>query len=54
MIVVVNPSNPTGGVFSRETLEKLSEISIKHDLLVIADEIDVYKRQVMHLSISVV
>ena len=39
MIVVVNPSNPTGGVFSRETLEKLSEIAIKHDLLVIADEI---------------
>ena len=39
MIVVVNPSNPTGGVFSRETLEKLSEIAIRHDLLVIADEI---------------
>ena len=38
MIVVVNPSNPTGGVFSRETLEKLSEIAIRHDLLVIADE----------------
>ena len=28
MIVVVNPSNPTGGVFSRETLEKLSEIAL--------------------------
>lgn len=39
MIVVVNPSNPTGGVFSRETLEKLSEIAVKHDLLVVADEI---------------
>lgn len=39
MIVVVNPSNPTGGVFSRETLEKLSEIAVRHDLLVIADEI---------------
>ena len=39
MIVIVNPSNPTGGVFSRETLEKLSEIAIKNDLLVVADEI---------------
>ena len=39
MIVVVNPSNPTGGVFSRETLEKLSEVAIKNDLLVVADEI---------------
>ena len=39
MIVVVNPSNPTGGVFSKETLEKLSEIAVKHDLLVVADEI---------------
>ena len=39
MIVIVNPSNPTGGVFSRETLEKLSEIAKKYDLLVVADEI---------------
>ena len=39
MIVIVNPSNPTGGVFSRETLEKLSKIAKKYDLLVVADEI---------------
>ena len=39
MIVIVNPSNPTGGVLSRETLEKLSQIAIKNDLLVVADEI---------------
>src|SRR5699024_5872460 len=39
MIVIVNPSNPTGGVFSRETLEKLSKIAIENDLLVVADEI---------------
>lgn len=39
MIVIVNPSNPTGGVLSRETLEKLSELAIKNDLLVVADEI---------------
>ncbi|CUX19475.1 pyridoxal phosphate-dependent aminotransferase [Clostridium sp. C105KSO13] len=39
MIVIVNPSNPTGGVFSRDTLEKLSKIAVKYDLLVVADEI---------------
>ena len=39
MIVVVNPSNPTGGIFSRKTLEKLSEIAIRNDLLVVSDEI---------------
>lgn len=39
MIVIVNPSNPTGGVLSRETLEKLSQLAIKNDLLVVADEI---------------
>ncbi len=39
IIVIVNPSNPTGGVLSRETLEKLSQLAIKNDLLVVADEI---------------
>ena len=39
MIVVVNPSNPTGGIFSRKTLKKLSEIAIRNDLLVVSDEI---------------
>lgn len=39
MIVIVDPSNPTGGVFSRETLDKLADIAIRHDLLVLSDEI---------------
>ncbi|MCD8020381.1 MAG: aminotransferase class I/II-fold pyridoxal phosphate-dependent enzyme [Clostridiales bacterium] len=39
MIVIVDPSNPTGGVFSRETLEHLAEIAIKYDLIVLSDEI---------------
>ena len=32
-------SKITGGVLSRETLEKLSQLAIKNDLLVVADEI---------------
>ncbi len=39
-VIVVNaPNNPTGAVFSRETLEAVARIARKHDLLVIADEI---------------
>lgn len=39
MLVIVDPSNPTGGVFSRETLEAVAQIAIKHNLIVISDEI---------------
>ena len=54
MLVLVDPSNPTGGVFSRETLERLAETARKHDLLVLSDEI--YERLVYdgveHVSIA--
>jgi aspartate/methionine/tyrosine aminotransferase len=39
MLVIVDPSNPTGGVFSKETLEEVAKLAIKHDLIVISDEI---------------
>jgi alanine-synthesizing transaminase len=38
-IVIINPNNPTGAVYSRETLEGLLEIARRHNLLVLADEI---------------
>lgn len=38
-IVVNSPNNPTGAVFILDTLKKIAEIAIKHDLLIIADEI---------------
>lgn len=38
-IVIVNPANPTGRVYSREELEGLAELAGKHDLYVIADEV---------------
>jgi alanine-synthesizing transaminase len=38
-IVVINPNNPTGAVYPRETLERLGEIAAKHHLVVCADEI---------------
>jgi alanine-synthesizing transaminase len=38
-IVVINPNNPTGAVYGRETLERIARLAEKHRLLVLADEI---------------
>jgi aminotransferase len=38
-IVLVSPSNPTGGIIQRPTLERIAEIAQAHDLLVISDEL---------------
>jgi alanine-synthesizing transaminase len=38
-MVIINPNNPTGAVYSRETLLGLLEIARRHHLLVLADEI---------------
>src|SRR3954471_12467773 len=38
-IVVNSPANPTGGVLTRSDLERIAELAIEHDLLVLADEI---------------
>lgn len=39
MIGLVNPANPTGRVYSREELQGLADLAIKHDLLVFSDEV---------------
>ena len=38
-IMVCNPNNPTGYLYSREELELLKEIVLKHDLFLFADEV---------------
>lgn len=54
MIVLVNPSNPTGRVYSREELQVLADLAIEHDLAVVSDE--VYEQIVFdgarHVSIA--
>lgn len=38
VIVVNSPHNPTGTMFSTETLTAIAEIAVEHDLVVISDE----------------
>ncbi|MDT8319091.1 MAG: pyridoxal phosphate-dependent aminotransferase [Xanthomonadales bacterium] len=39
MIALVNPANPTGRVFTREELQVVADLAIRHDLLVSSDEV---------------
>jgi aspartate aminotransferase len=39
MLILCNPSNPTGSVYSRKELESLAEIVKKNNIYVLADEI---------------
>lgn len=38
-ILLINPSNPTGAVMSRQTLEQVLELARRHNLIIFADEI---------------
>lgn len=39
MLIVNNPHNPLGKVFSKSELQEIADIAIKNDLIVIADEV---------------
>ena len=53
-IVIINPNNPTGALYSRDLLEQIAQIARENGLIVFSDEI--YDRLVMdgleHTSIS--
>ncbi len=54
-ILLINPSNPTGAVMSRQTLEKVLELAREHNLLILADEIYdklIYEPGAKHISIA--
>lgn len=38
-IVVINPNNPTGAVYSREVLQRIVDVAREYNLLILADEI---------------
>jgi len=54
MIILINPSNPIGTMYSHDDLMELRDIVIRHDLLVLADEVyefNVYDDN-QHISIA--
>lgn len=54
MIVLVNPANPTGRVYTREELQHVADLAIEHDLLVLSDEVYEYITYggAQHISIA--
>ncbi|CAM3287044.1 pyridoxal phosphate-dependent aminotransferase [Aquirufa ecclesiirivi] len=38
-IVMINPNNPTGAVYSKETVDKIVQLAAKHKLILFSDEI---------------
>jgi alanine-synthesizing transaminase len=56
-ILLINPNNPTGAVYSRKTLEGIADLARRHNLLVFADEI--YDKLIIdddakHISIATI
>ena len=51
--MLVDPCNPTGRVYSRQELEGLAQLCIRHDLLVISDEVYEYITFNDHAHVSV-
>lgn len=53
-VILNSPSNPTGAVYTREELESIADVCVKHNITVISDEI--YSRLVyggtQHVSIA--
>lgn len=54
LICLCNPLNPTGKVFTKQELEELGEIAIRHDLIILSDELwsDIVFDPHHHVSIA--
>lgn len=53
-IIVNSPCNPTGATYDRATLEEIASVAVRHDLLVISDEIyeKILYDDAVHVSIA--
>lgn len=54
MIILCNPHNPVGRVFKKEELERLGEICINNDIIIVSDEIhsDLVYKPHKHIPIA--
>ncbi len=39
MLIINTPGNPTGGILTKDDLQQIAELAVKHDLIVLSDEI---------------
>jgi cystathionine beta-lyase len=56
MIMFCHPQNPTGRVFQRDELERLGKLAIRHDLILLSDEIhaDLVYSPLKHIPLAMV
>ncbi len=55
MLILNTPSNPTGGIYQKRELERIAEFALRHDLMVVADEIYeklIYEEGSGHISLA--
>lgn len=55
LLILTTPSNPTGAVYSKSKLEAIADIAVKHNFMILADEIYeklVYDADKPHISIA--
>ncbi len=55
LLILNSPSNPTGAVYRKASLEAIAQIAIKHNIMVLSDEIYeklVYDDNAPHISIA--
>lgn len=55
LIIVNSPNNPTGAVYSKETLQMIADVAVQHNVMVLSDEIYeklIYDEKTKHVSIA--
>ena len=55
LIIINSPNNPTGAVYSKEILQMIADVAVKHNIMVLSDEIYeklIYDDNVKHISIA--
>ncbi|OGV33783.1 MAG: aspartate aminotransferase [Lentisphaerae bacterium GWF2_45_14] len=55
LLILNSPSNPTGAVYRKQTIQAIADIAVKHNFMVLADEIYeklVYDTDFPHVSIA--
>lgn len=53
-MIINSPSNPTGAIFSEQTLQKLAEVALKNNILMVSDEIyeELIYNNKKHISVA--